>query len=153
MCAWGVTAALYAREKTGKGQVVDTALMGSIIAMLGFILAAPAILGQEFPRDGDQLLLPGAERAAYVDRFARSLPNGYATRIDDDGGALTLRAGATAPPFLLRSPNPHPAVPVGGGRRAPRRQASSLPLQGGFKGERLGDEGGVTRHPIPAFAL
>jgi crotonobetainyl-CoA:carnitine CoA-transferase CaiB-like acyl-CoA transferase len=51
MCAWAVTAALYAREKTGKGQVVDTSLMGSLIAMLGFILAAPAILGQEFPRE------------------------------------------------------------------------------------------------------
>ncbi len=51
MSAWGVTAALYAREKTGKGQVVDTSLMGSLIAMLGFILAAPAILGQEFPRE------------------------------------------------------------------------------------------------------
>ena len=51
MCAWGVTAALYAREKTGKGQVVDTSLMGSLIAMLGFIMAAPAMLGQEFPRE------------------------------------------------------------------------------------------------------
>ena len=50
VCAWGVTAALYAREKTGKGQVVDTSLMGSLIAMLGLIMAAPAILGQEFPR-------------------------------------------------------------------------------------------------------
>ena len=51
ICAWGVTAALYAREKTGKGQVVDTSLMGSLIAMLGFIMAAPAILGQQFPRE------------------------------------------------------------------------------------------------------
>ncbi len=51
MCAWAVTAALYAREKTGKGQVVDTSLMGSLIAMLGFIMAAPAIMGQEFPRE------------------------------------------------------------------------------------------------------
>ena len=50
ICAWGVTAALYAREKTGKGQVVDTSLMGSLIAMLGLVMAAPAILGQEFPR-------------------------------------------------------------------------------------------------------
>ena len=47
----GVTAALYAREKTGKGQVVDTSSMGSLIAMLGFIMAAPAVLGQEFPRE------------------------------------------------------------------------------------------------------
>jgi ATP-binding cassette subfamily B protein len=30
-----------------------------------------------------------AARAAYVDRFVRSLPNGYATRINDDGGALS----------------------------------------------------------------
>jgi crotonobetainyl-CoA:carnitine CoA-transferase CaiB-like acyl-CoA transferase len=51
ICAWGVTAALYAREKTGKGQLVDTSLMGSLIALLGLIMAAPAILGKEFPRE------------------------------------------------------------------------------------------------------
>jgi CoA:oxalate CoA-transferase len=51
MCAWAVTAALYAREKTGKGQVVDTSLMGSVIAMLGFVMDAPAIMGKEFPRE------------------------------------------------------------------------------------------------------
>jgi crotonobetainyl-CoA:carnitine CoA-transferase CaiB-like acyl-CoA transferase len=51
MTAWGVTAALYAREKTGKGQVVDTSLMGAIIASLGLIMAAPAMLEQEFPRE------------------------------------------------------------------------------------------------------
>ena len=51
MCAWGITAALYARERTGKGQLVDTSLMGSLLGMLAFIMAAPAILGQEFPRE------------------------------------------------------------------------------------------------------
>jgi crotonobetainyl-CoA:carnitine CoA-transferase CaiB-like acyl-CoA transferase len=51
MLAWGVCAALYAREKTGKGQVVDTSLMGSIIALTGLIMDAPAMLGQEYPRD------------------------------------------------------------------------------------------------------
>lgn len=51
MLAWGVTAALYAREKTGKGQLVDTSLMGSIIQLAGLIMDAPAMLGQEFPRD------------------------------------------------------------------------------------------------------
>jgi crotonobetainyl-CoA:carnitine CoA-transferase CaiB-like acyl-CoA transferase len=51
MLAWAVTAALYAREKTGEGQLVDTSLMGSIIALLGLIISAPAILGQEFPRE------------------------------------------------------------------------------------------------------
>jgi crotonobetainyl-CoA:carnitine CoA-transferase CaiB-like acyl-CoA transferase len=50
MCAWGITAALYAREKTGKGQVVDTSLMGSLIAMLGLPMEASAVLGQEFGR-------------------------------------------------------------------------------------------------------
>jgi crotonobetainyl-CoA:carnitine CoA-transferase CaiB-like acyl-CoA transferase len=51
VCAWAVCIALYAREKTGKGQLVDTSLMGSIMCMLSLVLAAPAILGQEFPRE------------------------------------------------------------------------------------------------------
>ena len=48
--AWAITIALYAREKTGKGQLVDTSLMGSIISMLATVMSAPAILGQEFSR-------------------------------------------------------------------------------------------------------
>ncbi|MFH1092482.1 MAG: CoA transferase [Pseudomonadota bacterium] len=51
VCAWGVCAALYAREKTGQGQVVDTSLMSGVIANLGLIMAAPAIWGREFPRE------------------------------------------------------------------------------------------------------
>jgi crotonobetainyl-CoA:carnitine CoA-transferase CaiB-like acyl-CoA transferase len=51
VCAWAVCIALYAREKTGKGQLVDTSLMGSIMCMLSLVLSAPAILGQEFPRE------------------------------------------------------------------------------------------------------
>lgn len=51
MLAWGVTAALFAREKTGRGQLVDTSLMGSIISLAGLILDAPAMLGQEYPRE------------------------------------------------------------------------------------------------------
>jgi len=51
VCAWAVCAALYAREKTGKGQLVDTSLMGSVICMESLVLSAPAILGQEFPRE------------------------------------------------------------------------------------------------------
>lgn len=51
VCAWGVCIALYAREKTGKGQVVDTSLMGSLMCMESLVLSAPAILGQEFPRE------------------------------------------------------------------------------------------------------
>ena len=33
--AWGVSAALYAREKTGRGQKVDTTLLGSALAVQG----------------------------------------------------------------------------------------------------------------------
>jgi CoA:oxalate CoA-transferase len=51
MLSWAVTAALYAREKTGKGQLVDTSLMGSLIALTGLIMDAPAMLGQEYPRE------------------------------------------------------------------------------------------------------
>ncbi len=50
ICAWAVTAALYAREKTGKGQLVDTSLMGALIALHGVNFAAPGVLGREFPR-------------------------------------------------------------------------------------------------------
>jgi crotonobetainyl-CoA:carnitine CoA-transferase CaiB-like acyl-CoA transferase len=50
ICAWAITAALYAREKTGKGQLVDTSLMGSLIALHGVNFAAPGVLGKEFPR-------------------------------------------------------------------------------------------------------
>lgn len=50
MCAWGVSLALFAREKTGKGQLVDTSLMGSVVAMLGHLISGTAMLKQEFPR-------------------------------------------------------------------------------------------------------
>jgi crotonobetainyl-CoA:carnitine CoA-transferase CaiB-like acyl-CoA transferase len=51
VCAWAVCTALYTREKTGQWQLVDTSLMGSIMCMLSLVLSAPAILGQEFPRE------------------------------------------------------------------------------------------------------
>jgi CoA:oxalate CoA-transferase len=51
MCAFAVTAALYAREKTGRGQVIDTSLMGSVMSILALQLDAPAMLGKEFPRE------------------------------------------------------------------------------------------------------
>jgi crotonobetainyl-CoA:carnitine CoA-transferase CaiB-like acyl-CoA transferase len=50
MCAWGVSLALFARERTGKGQLVDTSLMGSVVAMLGHVMSGTAMLKQEFPR-------------------------------------------------------------------------------------------------------
>jgi CoA:oxalate CoA-transferase len=50
MSAWGVTLALFARERTGKGQVVDTSLMGSMVALLGHLMSGTAMLKQVFPR-------------------------------------------------------------------------------------------------------
>jgi len=50
MSAWGVCLALLARERTGKGQVVDTSLMGSVVAMLGHLISGTSMLKQEFPR-------------------------------------------------------------------------------------------------------
>jgi crotonobetainyl-CoA:carnitine CoA-transferase CaiB-like acyl-CoA transferase len=50
MCSWAVTAALFARERTGKGQLVDSSLLGSLIALEGVNFAVAGILGQEFPR-------------------------------------------------------------------------------------------------------
>jgi crotonobetainyl-CoA:carnitine CoA-transferase CaiB-like acyl-CoA transferase len=50
VCAWAVSLALFARERTGKGQVVDTSLMGSMVAMIGHLMSGTAMLQQEFPR-------------------------------------------------------------------------------------------------------
>lgn len=50
ICAWAVTLALFAREKTGRGQVVDTSLMGSVVAMLGHLVSGTAMLKQPFHR-------------------------------------------------------------------------------------------------------
>ncbi len=50
MCAWAVSLALFARERTGRGQLVDTSLMGSVVAMLGHLMSGTAMLKQEFPR-------------------------------------------------------------------------------------------------------
>ncbi len=51
VCSWAISIALYAREKTGKGQLVDTSLMGSLMCAESLVLSAPAILNQEFPRE------------------------------------------------------------------------------------------------------
>lgn len=39
--------------------------------------------------DADEDEVLEAARAAYVDRFVHTLPDGYATRVDDDGGAIS----------------------------------------------------------------
>lgn len=50
MCAFAVCIALFARNNTGKGQLVDTSLLGSMICLENTALAAAATLGKEYPR-------------------------------------------------------------------------------------------------------
>lgn len=50
MCAFGVCIALLARGNTGKGQRVDTSLLGSLMALESLHLSGPAMLGKEWPR-------------------------------------------------------------------------------------------------------
>jgi len=50
MTAFGIVSALYTRERTGEGQLVDTSLLGAMIELEGLVLAAPCMLGGEFPR-------------------------------------------------------------------------------------------------------
>jgi crotonobetainyl-CoA:carnitine CoA-transferase CaiB-like acyl-CoA transferase len=47
MLAGGIAAALYRREKTGKGMVVDTALLNTAVWQLAVDLTATSILGEE----------------------------------------------------------------------------------------------------------
>ncbi len=48
-CAWGITAALYARERTGKGQLVDTSSMGSALPCSGSCWPLPRYSTESFP--------------------------------------------------------------------------------------------------------
>jgi len=50
MGAFGIVTALCNRERTGKGQLVDSSLLGSMIELEGLVLSAPCMLGGEFPR-------------------------------------------------------------------------------------------------------
>ena len=51
MVAYGVLAALFARERTGIGQEVDASHLGSMMALQGLNVVARTIMGKEFPRN------------------------------------------------------------------------------------------------------
>ncbi len=51
MLAYGVLAALYARERTGEGQEVDASHLGSMLALQGLNVVARTITGKEFGRN------------------------------------------------------------------------------------------------------
>lgn len=48
--AYGILAALLARERLGIGQQVDSSLLGSMIALTGLTLSQPLLTGREWPR-------------------------------------------------------------------------------------------------------
>jgi len=50
MTAFGTVNALFARARTGKGQLVDVSMLGAMIELEGLVLAAPCVLNREFPR-------------------------------------------------------------------------------------------------------
>lgn len=50
MGAFGIVTAIYAREQTGKGQLVDSSMFGAMIELEGLVLSAPCMMGKEFPR-------------------------------------------------------------------------------------------------------
>jgi crotonobetainyl-CoA:carnitine CoA-transferase CaiB-like acyl-CoA transferase len=50
--ALGVVAALYARERTGRGQTVDASIFGSVLALQAFELGYASVSGVETPRAG-----------------------------------------------------------------------------------------------------
>jgi crotonobetainyl-CoA:carnitine CoA-transferase CaiB-like acyl-CoA transferase len=52
--AFGVLAALRAREVTGRGQVVDTSLVEPLLALLGPQVTAFDLLGEQQPRTGNR---------------------------------------------------------------------------------------------------
>jgi CoA:oxalate CoA-transferase len=51
MLAYGVLAALFARERTGLGQEIDASHLGSMMALQGLNVASRTIMGKEFPRN------------------------------------------------------------------------------------------------------
>lgn len=51
LLAYGVMAALLARERQGVGQIVDASHLGSMMALQGLNVSARTIMGTEFPRN------------------------------------------------------------------------------------------------------
>jgi crotonobetainyl-CoA:carnitine CoA-transferase CaiB-like acyl-CoA transferase len=84
---WSVVAivsALFERERTGKGKIIDIAMLDSVLPFA--TIALSRLLGGELPQRGNEILTGGA--AAY---------DSYLTK---DGEAMTL--GALEPKFLMR---------------------------------------------------
>ena len=62
-----------------------------------------------------------AAQATYVDRFVHSLPDGYDTVVDDEGGSVSARARSSC------SPSPAPSSPTRRSSSSTRRPARSTP--------------------------
>jgi crotonobetainyl-CoA:carnitine CoA-transferase CaiB-like acyl-CoA transferase len=107
--AWGVCAALYHRERTGEGQMVESMLLQTALAFQGDVVFDPPASGRgEVPEDGTGPSAPGVGRELprAVDRTRPTSPqqNGehlppglqHAGRCDRDRRALGDAGGQGA---------------------------------------------------------
>ena len=73
--AWGITQALYMRERTGKGQYVDTAMYDSLLAMNAGMVKLFSVAGQSVHRGRHLNVYP---KGAYMTKdgyIALTIPN------------------------------------------------------------------------------
>ncbi|MBT3765764.1 MAG: CoA transferase [Rhodospirillaceae bacterium] len=73
--AWGITQALYMRERTGEGQYVDTAMYDSLLAMNAGMVKLFSVAGQSVHRGRQLNIYPKGAYMAKDGYIALTVPN------------------------------------------------------------------------------
>jgi CoA:oxalate CoA-transferase len=73
--AWGITQALYMRERTGEGQYVDTAMYDSLLAMNAGMMKLFSVAGQSVHRGRHLNVFPKGAYMAKDGYVALTIPN------------------------------------------------------------------------------
>lgn len=73
--AWGITQALYMRERTGEGQYVDTAMYDSLLAMNAGMMKLYSVAGQSVHRGRHLNIFPKGAFMAKDGYIALTVPN------------------------------------------------------------------------------
>jgi len=102
MLAYGVLAALFARERTGRGQEVDASHLGSMAWLQGLGLSARLMLGRALPRQSRRFAtnpLWNHYRCADDQWLALSMlqPDRYWTQLCAAARESTSRSPTTSP--------------------------------------------------------